>query len=161
MTKNKSTGTAEPVRSRPHIEGYGIPESEEGMLPWSHVTGRMGKPRNYWIASVSLSGRPHTVPSWGVWVDNVFYFGGGPKTRHLRNIMANPAIVVHLESGDEVVIIEGDAEEITDPDLQKRIDEAYVQKYKMPHGTPVFALRPRKAFGWTEYPTTVTRWTFG
>src|SRR5574341_44277 len=161
VAKKSSNNAAEPVRSRPDIEGYGIPQSEAGMLPWSHVTEKMGKPRNYWIASVSPNGRPHTVPSWGVWLEDVFYFGGGAQTRHLRNIMANPAIVIHLESGDEVVIVEGDAEEITDPDLQRRIDDQYEAKYSIRHGTPVFALRPRKAFGWTEYPTTVTRWVFG
>lgn len=157
MTDSKQP---EPVRSRPAIEGYGIPEIEEGMLPWSFVVERMGPPRNYWISTVRPSGRPHAVPSWGVWLDEVFYFGGGENTRHLRNVRHNPNIVVHLESGDEVVILEGSAEEIADTALQKRIDQAYEAKYGMPHGTPVFALRPRKAFAWTTYPTTVTRWSF-
>jgi len=72
---------------------------------------------------------------------------------------------VHLESGNEVVIIEGTVEKLTaadaDPDLLRRIDDAYEAKYGMRHGTPVWRLHPTVAFGWTDYPTTVTRWTFG
>ena len=36
----------------------------------------------------------------------------------------NPHLVVYLESGDDVVILDGVAEEITDPLLLLRIDDA-------------------------------------
>jgi hypothetical protein len=69
-----------------------------------------------------------------------------------------------LESGDDVVIIEGVTEKYTeqnaDPALLTRIDDAYEAKYKMRHGTPVWAVRPKVVFAWTTYPTTVTRWKF-
>ena len=152
--------STQPRRSRPQIEGYGIPETEEGMLSWSFVTERVGSPRNYWIATVRPDGRPHAVPSWGVWLDGVFYFGGGEKTRHLRNVRSNPNVVMHLESGDEVVIFEGVAEEITGRDLRARIDDAYEAKYGIRHGTPVFALRPQVVFAWAEYPVSATRFRF-
>lgn len=154
----------EPKASRPYIPGYGIPNSKKGMLPWSHVVERMPKPRNYWVSTTQPDGRPHVVPVWGVWVDGTFYHGGGPNTRKARNLEKNPAMVVHLESGDDVVIIEGVAEKLTeenaDPALLKRIDDAYEAKYNMRHGAPVWALRPRKAFAWTQYPTNCTRWIF-
>jgi hypothetical protein len=134
------------------------------MLPWSHVVERMTTARNYWVGTTRPDGRPHAVPVWGVWVDGTFYHGGGPDTRKARNLDHNPALVVHLESGDDVVILEGIAEkfvpESADPDLLRRIDDAYEVKYGMRHGTPVWAMRPRVAFGWTTYPTTVTRWLF-
>ncbi len=75
----------EPNRSRPYIRDYGIPESEEGMLPWSHVVERLPGPRNYWVSTTRPDGRPHATPVWGVWVDNTLYFGGGPDTRRSRN----------------------------------------------------------------------------
>lgn len=149
-----------PKASRPYIKDYGIPTSEDGLLPWSHVTERMAKPRNYWLATAGKDGRPHSMPSWGVWVDETFYFGGGGWTRKARNIAANPAVVIHLESGDDVVIFEGTAEEITDKALQTRIDDAYEAKYGIRHGTPVWALRPRVVFAWTKFPDTTTRWVF-
>jgi hypothetical protein len=152
------------TRSRPHIPDYGIPQEEEGMLPWSHVVERVTAARNYWVSTTRPDGRPHATPVWGVWVDDSLYFGGGPDTRRSRNLAQNPHVAVHLESGDEVVIIEGVTEQYTEQnaaaDLLNRIDDAYEVKYNMRHGTPVWAVRPRVVFAWTSYPTTVTRWTF-
>jgi hypothetical protein len=59
---------SEPIASRPHMPGYGVPENKKGMLPWSHVTGRMAESRNYWISTVSPAGRPHATPVWGLWL---------------------------------------------------------------------------------------------
>lgn len=152
------------TRSRPHIPGYGIPEEEKGMLPWSHIEERMAAARNYWIGTTHPDGRPHATPVWGVWVDDTFYFGGGPDVRRSRNLRENPHVVVHLESGDDVVIIEGVTEQYTeqnaDADLLKRIDDAYEAKYNMRHGTPVWAVRPRVVFAWASDLATATRWRF-
>lgn len=149
---------------RPHIRDYGIPETVDDLLPWGFVVERMASARNYWVSTTRPDGRPHAVPVWGVWVDETFFHGGGPATRKARNLQANPHVSVHLESGDDVVIIEGAVTKLTeengDPDLLRRIDDAYEDKYDMRHGTPIWALRPRVAFGWSEYPTNVTRWTF-
>ena len=49
------------------------------------------------------------MPAWGAWVDGALYFDGSPETRRGRNLAQNSSIVVHLESGDEVVILEGEA----------------------------------------------------
>src|SRR5690606_36350559 len=98
------------------------------------------------------------------WVDDTFYHGGGDNTRRARNLRKNPNVAVHLESGSEVVIMEGVVDILTpenaDADLLRRIDDAYEAKYGMRHGTPVCALRPNRVLAWAEYPTTVTRWTF-
>lgn len=150
-----------PRRSRPQIEkSYGIPEEKEGMLPWEFVDAQMAAARNYWLATVRPDGRPHAMPVWGVWLEGVFYCSGGPTTRWNRNLAANPNLVVHLESGDNVVILEGQAQRVSDPALVARIDAAYLAKYDTPHGEPMWALRPRLAFAWTDYPTTVTRFQF-
>jgi hypothetical protein len=152
--------TSEPRRSRPDISGYGIPERDEGLLPFSHVEATLRDCRNYWLATVRPDGRPHSVPVWGVWVGGRLHFGGGGRTRKARNLAANPSAVIHTESADVVVILEGVAQEVTDAEHQRTIDDAYEAKYGIRHGTPVWELRPRVAFGWTEYPATVTRWTF-
>jgi len=57
---------------------------------------------------------PHTRPVWGVWRDGGFWFSTGSQAR--RNLEANAAITVHLESGEEVVIVEGVAERVMDLD---------------------------------------------
>ena len=38
-----------------------------------------------------------------------------------RNLAENPNVAVHLESGDDVVILEGVAEVVTDPGLVERL----------------------------------------
>lgn len=153
----------EPQVSRPHIPGYGIPASVEGVLPWSHVEERMAQSRNYWVGTVRPDGQPHVVPVWGVWVEGTLYFGGGPETRWSRNLAANPQVAVHLENGDDVVIVEGSVEQISDPShpLTGRIDEAYEAKYQMRHGLPFWVLRPHLAFAWSKFPDNTTRWRFG
>jgi hypothetical protein len=155
-----STESKSPEASRPFVKGYGIPKSVEGVLPWSYVGERMTAARNYWVATVHPEGRPQARPVWGVWVDETLYFGGGPDTRWSRNLAANPEVSVHLEDGNEAVILEGTVDRITDPDdpIVARLDEAYGAKYDMPHGVPVWVLRPRVVFAWASFPKDATRW---
>ena len=152
-------------RDRPVTEeSYGIPEDETDLLPWEFVATRMAEERTYWVTTVRPDGRPHARPTWGVWVDGTFYCGGGERTRWVRNLASNSAITVHSESGEEVVIVEGIAEKLTEGTaeavLLERIDAAYEEKYDTPHGTPVFAVRPAIVLAWRDYPTDATRWRF-
>jgi hypothetical protein len=171
MPKQQSSGSIEPKPSRPYIPEYGIPESEEGMLPWSHVCERMEKARNYWIGTTSPKGQPHATPVWGVWLDQTLYFDGSPQTRRGRNLAANPKVAVHLESGDEVVILKGEAHQIQKPDrtLTTRLAEAYAAKYATLGYEPtpdtwdnggLYVVRLRLAFAWTSFPKDATRWLF-
>ena len=150
--------------NRPYIAHaeYGVPKTIKGVLPWSHAVERLQKSKNYWIGTVSPEGKPHTMPTWGVWVDNTLYFGGGPQTRWSRNLAENPAVAVHLESGDDVIVLEGTVGRITDPDdpKVKSIDDPYEAKYGMRHGIPLWMLRPRVVFAWTKFPNDMTRWKF-
>ncbi len=153
--------------------GYGVPQGDEGVLPWSSVTERLQEARTSWIATASPEGRPHAVPTWGVWVDGMFYTEGGG--RKVRNLRSNPAVVVDLESGTAEVIVEGEAAEISTPEraLFERIDAAAAAKYEYkpsdnpsrPDAVPypeggLFAVRPRVVFAWTRFPEDVTRYTF-
>ena len=60
----------EPRASRPHMPGYGTQPADEGtgLLPWSWVETRLGRARNYWINTVTASGRPYSRPVWAVWL---------------------------------------------------------------------------------------------
>jgi nitroimidazol reductase NimA-like FMN-containing flavoprotein (pyridoxamine 5'-phosphate oxidase superfamily) len=159
-----------PTPDRPHMPGYGISDDHEDLLPWSWVVERMEQARNYWICSTRPDGRPHAAPVWGVWLDGTFYFSTGRRSRKARNLATNPAVVVHLESGDETVIFEGVAEAITDWDAETaaRYADTYDRKYNFrpdprDAASPTYALRPRVAFAWTEreFPKSPTRWRFG
>ena len=63
--------------------------------------------RNYWVCTIRPDGRPHAKPVWGVWLEDELLFSAHPETITARNLKANPALVAHLESGDQVAIVEG------------------------------------------------------
>lgn len=153
----------EPKASRPYVPGYGIPTEAEGMLPWRFVEERLAKAMNYWVCTTNQDGTPHARPVWGVWVDGALCFGGH-GVRWDKNLEANPNVSVHLESGDEVVILEGAVTRISqrnDP-LMKRGEEVAKKKYGMGGKDPFWALRPRRAFAWTTNAMfkDATRWHF-
>jgi Pyridoxamine 5'-phosphate oxidase len=151
----------------PHVpELYGIKPRKQ-YLPWSHAEERLERSRNYWICTARPDGRPHSIPVWGFWIDSALFFGTARSSRKARNLVHNSAVSVHLESGDDVVILEGTATEISDPATLKKIDGASQTKYKMPlttlpGETVLYCVRPRVALAWTEkdFPKTATRWEF-
>ncbi len=157
-----------PRPARPHFSAdYGIEPDGEGLLPWTYVVERMTVSRNYWIASTRPDGRPHAAPVWGVWLNDTLYFGTGRGSRKARNFIRNPQVNVHLESGDDVVIVEGVVEEVRDREHLARIIAAYTQKYPGYTSDPEFeqasvwyAVRATRAFAWREqdFTRSATRW---
>ncbi len=109
---------------------YGISAELGGGTPpaWDQVSQALAAAHNYWIATARPDGRPHAVPVWGVWLEGMFYFSTDPASRKGRDLAANPWLVVHLESGDDVVILEGIAEEESDPTELTRLADAYEAK---------------------------------
>jgi hypothetical protein len=105
------------------------------------------------------------MPVWGLWLDGAVVFSSSLSSVKARNIVREPRMVVHLESGDDVVILEGAAEQIA---IDDAIADAYEAKYAFrPDASDSDAfwvsLRPSRAFAWreTSYPDTATRfdWT--
>lgn len=147
------------------MPGYGIKSDTTDLQSWSRFEERAAVSRNYWIATVGDDGRPHVMPVWGLWLDGRVYFSTDPSSRKGRNLRARPDVVVHLESGDDVVIIEGVAEAVTDAMTLARFADAYDAKYQFrpEPGNPahgVYSVRPRRGFSWLEknFPGTATRW---
>ncbi len=154
-------------RLRPKMEHYGISAADEGMLDWAWAEERLIASRNYWIVTASPEGQPGAAPVWGVWMDGSLVFGVGKTSRKARHLTANPRVVVHLESGDDVVIVEGWVERITDEALLGRMIPLYAAKYDFtPDTSDVNSLylhaAPRVALAWleTSFPTTATRFEF-
>jgi nitroimidazol reductase NimA-like FMN-containing flavoprotein (pyridoxamine 5'-phosphate oxidase superfamily) len=164
----------QPRVERPAMpEGYGVPDKDEGVLEWSWAVERLEPALNYWFATTRPDGRPHAMPAWAVWLDDTLYFEGSPLTRRARNIAENPAVVIHLESGDDVVILEGEAREVGKPErrLAERLSAAFTAKYaatRYEYRPPpeqwdrggLWAMRPQVAFGWSDFPSDTTRWRF-
>ena len=163
-------GSIDPESSQPRMFGGHL---EPVGLPWTWATARLTQARNYWIATIRPDGKPRSRPVWGVWLDDNFYFSTGSLAA--QNLAISSAITVHLESGSDVVIIEGVAEVVSDAALVEQVVSLYNQKYHWdvdPNNLPgpFYAVRPQVAFGWlsdesgldrgSTFHGTATRWLF-
>jgi len=163
-----------PHADRPTFpQGYGLPSTSEGLLAWPAVEERLISARAYWLATVRPDGRPHVVPRWGVWVEGRFWYDGDPTTRHAQNLVANPACALHLESGTEVVVVEGTSTPARAPvaTLGARLAEAFGKYHDLgyrpeagawdgPDGGGLRVLVPRRALAWFSFPGDATRFRF-
>jgi hypothetical protein len=141
-------------------------------MAWSWAESRLVAAANYWIATTCPDGRPHARPVWGVWLDDVLLFSNGALIA--RNLALDPRVGVHLESGDEVVILEGNAALLPAGDERRaRFKAQYDAKYHWDMAVDddsVYVVQPDVAFGWLVDPSgldggglmaaTATRWRF-
>jgi len=159
-----------PKPGRPAMpKDYGIkgPRSGSGLLSWADASRKIASARNYWIGTTRPDGRPHAMPVWGVWLHETFFFSTSRSSRKALNLAHQPYLIVHLESGDDVVILEGTAQEVDDPVLMAEFVEAYDKKYAFRQDPDepknvTYRLRPQTAFAWLEsdFPGGATRWQF-
>ena len=140
-------------------------------VPWAEIEDKLRAAPNYWVSTITPDGRPHDRPVDGVWVDGALVFGGSPDTRWVRNVQQNRAISVHLPSGDDVVILEGDVELVVDAAHPLSEPSRAASKAKYPQyypgddlqeHQPFWMFRPSVAYAWTleGFPKGATRWTF-
>jgi hypothetical protein len=150
-------------------EGYGLGDApaDGSVLGWSQVLEWLTASRNYWVCTTRKDGRPHAMPVWGLWADDGVWFSTDPTSIKGRNLIERPDVIVHLESGDEVCVLEGTVERIREREALDRFDDLYDAKFDVrPSGmgdaAGVFVLRPKTALAWTEkdFPNTATRFAF-
>ena len=147
------------------MPGYGLPESQKGLLPWAWAKQRLEKSHNYWIATSRPDGSPHLMVIWGLWMDGAFLFSTGEKSRKGRNLAHNPRCVIGTDKSPEAVIVEGIVELNNDAKLRKKFNREYQKKYKWDMSAfkdPVYVVRPGVAFGFYEkdFIGKATRWNF-
>src|SRR5579859_1685911 len=99
------TTTFQPQPSRPRMFGGHL---EPVLLPWRWADARLERARRYWIATTRPGGRPHSRPVWGVWLENRFHFSTGSLAAEI--LLQSPEITVHVEEGNDIVILEGVAD---------------------------------------------------
>jgi PPOX class probable F420-dependent enzyme len=141
-------------------------------VPWLEVAARLATARNYWLCTTMPSGAPHAAPVWGAVADGTLYLYSERRTVKARNLAADPRVVVHLESGDNVVIVRGTAEDLGAPAQVPEVVAALAAKYTgdgdqqyLPGADPdfdvLYALRPQSAMIWrlADYDGSQRRWT--
>jgi nitroimidazol reductase NimA-like FMN-containing flavoprotein (pyridoxamine 5'-phosphate oxidase superfamily) len=154
-------------------DGYGLPTTTDTMLTWAEVESRLVASKAYWLATTRPDGSPHVVPRWGVWVDGRLWYDGASTTRHAQNLASNPACALHLESGNEVVIVEGRSDPTSAPAetlgvrLAKAFEKYHADGYSPeadawsdPEGGGLRVLTPHRALAWFSFPSDATRFRF-
>ena len=144
----------------------------DSTMTWAEVAARLAVARNYWLGTTLPSGAPHAAPVWGVVEGGTLYLYTERATAKARNLAADPRLVVHLESGDDVLIVRGSAEDVGPPGTVPFVVAALARKYTspadrryLPDADPsfdvVYAVRPRSALAWRldDYEGSQRRWT--
>ena len=170
------------VRARPHWHPTPVPVQTRLQLPpgyddgssaydpdvfgWADVEAELVDAHNYWVTSVRHDGRPHAMPVWGIWLGDAFGFSSSPRSVKARNLAARPACVVHLESGDRTVILDGLAGPLTGDRLDAFV-ASYGPKYGdyLEVGNPdhgLYAFTPSVGRSWLEpsFVTSASHWRF-
>jgi nitroimidazol reductase NimA-like FMN-containing flavoprotein (pyridoxamine 5'-phosphate oxidase superfamily) len=159
-----------PKITRPKFpKGYA--DNPVSYVTWDWVAEQLTVSENYWLASVRSDGRPHVVPRWGAFLDNKLYYDGSPETRHAKNIMQNPHVTLHLESGYKAVILEGQSKPAgkPTPELAVRLAEMMGKKYASQGYTPkpdqwdeggLYVFTPQQCLAWTSFYENPTKFKF-
>ena len=147
------------------MDGYGVPASGEGMLPWSWAAERLTRSHNYLLTTVRADGAPHVMPVWGIWLDAAWYFSTSATSRKSRNLEQNPQCAVCNDNVEEAVIVEGSAQRLKDDEVPKQAFVDYKAKYGWdldPQRGPVWKVAPKTVFAMPEkqFPEGVTKWVF-
>lgn len=147
--------------------------------PWPAGRTRLAQAEVYWLTTVRPDGRPHVTPLIAVWEGDALYFCTGPTERKTKNLGHNTHCILttgtnELGAGLDLVI-EGDAERVTDDARLNQIAAAYEAKYGSDwqftvrdgafhaggNEAWVFAVAPVTAFGFGKgEPFSQTRWRF-
>lgn len=141
-------------------------------LCWAEVAARLAPARTYWLCTTMPSGAPHAAPVWGVVTGGTLYLYSERRTVKARNLATDPRLVVHLESGEDVVIVRGTAQDLGAPARLIEVVAALAAKYTgesdpqyLPDADPafdvVYAVRPQSAMMWrlADYEDSQRRWT--
>jgi hypothetical protein len=125
--------------------------SDVDELDWQWVEEQLVESGLYWVVATEDGEFPHPRPVWGVWDHGELLLSLGSPVVN-RALDANEAATVHLESGTEVVIVEGMASVGDDDATIGRFLPAYDRKYDWEYDVaeygPPRVVRPRRVLAW-------------
>ena len=152
-------------------------------IPWSRAIEALEAgpvaPGTWFLATARPDGRPHVAGVGAMWDRDRVYIVSGEGTRKSRNLAANPScsIAVSLDGID--LVIEGEAQRVTDRPTLDRLaaryaqegwpatveGEAFTHEYSAPSAEPppwnLYAIEPVTVYGvLASDPGGATRWRF-
>ncbi len=104
-----------------------------GFIPWGKVDAWLRGFRSIWVSTTRPDTRPHSVPVWYLWDGENIYFASNKSSQKAKNLTTQREVVVHAGDGDDVIILEGTTEIVTDPCEWQQINNAYMEKYVDPY----------------------------
>ncbi len=107
-----------------------------------------------WLSSVRPDGRVHTAPVWHVWMQGRAYVVTTPNAVKVKNIEANPSIVISHPDPQDPIIIEGWA--IEAERMRPVLKPLFQAKYNWDITTDteygvVLEITPTKLIAWGQY----------
>jgi hypothetical protein len=133
------------------------------------------------LTTVNTDGSPHVTSVGALWHRGSFWFQTGERTRKARNLARNRRCSMSVATRGLDVVVEGDAEHITDPELVSEVASLWAQggwpasvdesgtgitaEFNAPATGPppwfVYQLTPRSATAVSSVePFGSTRWRF-
>src|ERR1044071_7446665 len=98
------------------------------LVDWSRITASLdhdditqapgtGGPDRHtcWLATINPDGSPHVTGVGGFWKDRAFWIVTGEQTRKGKNLARDPPCTLSLSAHEFDLVLEGDAEKVTDP----------------------------------------------
>jgi hypothetical protein len=126
---------------------YGA-RSDRAPLAWSWVDEQLAGAGTYWVIARDL-GHPHPRPVWGIWHESRLHLSLGSPTLR-RAIRLDPVVTIHLDSGTDVVIVEGLVTPLapTTPALIEAYQQKYDWQYDASQYGDLTVVRPKKVLAW-------------
>jgi PPOX class probable F420-dependent enzyme len=97
----------------------------------AHIEQRLHTNQVTWLVSVRPDGRPHAVAVWFLWDGDTILIFSRPNNQKIRNIQANPNVLLAIDNtdeGDDPITIEGTATLLAIGDVDTSL-AAYLEKY--------------------------------
>ncbi len=120
------------------MEAINLGEAD-GLPPvdWADVEGKLAagsapapdahNARSTWLSTSNADGSPHVTPVGAVWLDGAYWFQTGARTRKAHNVQRDPRCSIAVSVRDADVVVEGEAVQVTDPELVARAAAAWAE----------------------------------
>jgi nitroimidazol reductase NimA-like FMN-containing flavoprotein (pyridoxamine 5'-phosphate oxidase superfamily) len=141
------------------LDQYSAPKAEA--TPWEETRRVLETAELFSLVTVGADGRPHATPLVAVWHEGALYFNTADTEQKAIHLRGNPHVLLitgsfHWNEGLDVVV-DGDAVQVTDESLLKRLVEVWRTKwdgrwrYEMDDGAfypgaLVFEARPARVY---------------
>ncbi|MEW1615261.1 MULTISPECIES: pyridoxamine 5'-phosphate oxidase family protein [unclassified Streptomyces] len=100
---------------------------------WAEAQSRLRAAEVFWVTTVRPDGRLRVTPLMAAWHDGTLYFSTGPGEQKAKNLAGNAHCALTTGHGSLAggldIVVEGTAEQVTDPARQGEAIAAFETQY--------------------------------